>query len=95
MTDYDALGRYTHARDEAERARAERRRSLFELAALIRPAAEADSGGYFAFGFNSERAEQLLAEAADAHARMTAAIAEANAQAERCGRARLKVLGPD
>jgi len=92
MNEYEALGRYTAFKEEAERWARERNKHLSDLKSLIVNVTGFDGANAFTHGFNDDRAAEILAKAAHANREMLAAVAQLNEAAAACGKPTIKVV---
>jgi hypothetical protein len=77
--DYEALGRYTAAKETAIKAARERNRALADLSRLIGSCIGNEGSGMLAARYDAVRARDLLDAAGLADGVLTRALAEANA----------------
>ena len=88
--DYEALGRYTEAADEAKKAHDDFERSAKTLSDELRKVVGPLAGWVMHVPpFDSPKIRQLLEDAGRHHARLIEKCHEANIYAERCGRPRI------
>jgi hypothetical protein len=86
---YEALGRYTAARELAERLSKERSLKLHDLKREITAVTGLGGTGHLGAQFNVAKAQELLSEIAELDGNLQSAIAEANVYAEDCGKTKL------
>lgn len=91
MENYEALGRYIAAKEQAEKFTQERQTALARLASLIGTAMGSSSSSYLATDFNVQAAQELLTKVGEAHQNMLVAMQEANNHAEACGKPKLQI----
>src|SRR5256885_17169700 len=93
---YEAIGRYFHAVDEARSYASERDERLNNVRKLLSPSgsngAPAQYLGGVAFAFDPAAIHAEIDKAAAVHLQLIAAVGEANAQAKLCGREELKLI---
>ncbi len=92
MMEYEALGRYTAHREEAERWARERNRLLSDLKLMIQTASAFEDGRGYAYEFNEDKAQDLLTKAVEAQHALRVAIAAANEAASSCGKPAIKTV---
>lgn len=92
MENYEALGRYTAAKDHAENYLRERDSALRSMKSIAETSiANGSASGIFGNGFDVPAAEESLKRATEAHHNLLAAIDEANRNADDCGKPKLKL----
>lgn len=92
MTEYEALGRYTAFREEAERWARERNKHLSDLKSLLMHVLGIEGMTAFSHGFDEDRAAEILSKVAHANREMLSAVAQLNAAAADCGKPTVKVV---
>lgn len=93
MENYEALGRYIAAKEQAESFHIERDKLLGQIKALCENSIsrKVDASDYFeAKDFEAAKVEELLKTASEAHRNMVTAIEEANRYAKECNKSELK-----
>lgn len=93
MENFEALGRYTAAKDQAETFLMHRDNALKQLSgAALKGVMSGYMSGRFAEDFNVPKAQEALKNAIEANDNMLSAIDEANRNANDCGKPELKVF---
>lgn len=90
--DYEALGRYTDAREKIKKLVQQRNAILTSLANALQMAAR-DSGPLDLSDLDGEHAGRVLAEARELHRQLLELVHEANIYADRAGETRFKIHG--
>src|SRR4051812_8213528 len=86
---YEALGRYTAAKEQADHFRSQRHNLLADLQLQLQRAA-IDVNDYPRTEFDVQKARELLDRIDDAQQNMTTAINEANIHADACKKPKLQ-----
>lgn len=94
MENFEALGRYVTAKEQAEKFLRDRGNHLSAAKRFIEQSMSSISGVTFAYDFDSSSILDAVSKAAEAHQNMVAAVDEANRQAEQCGKPKLKIEKP-
>lgn len=91
MQDYEALASYLAAKEQAQKFAQERNRYLLNIRyEMERVLTRADD--FIATDFDDAKVQENLNKAAEFHQNMLTAIAEANSQAEACGKPKLEII---
>jgi hypothetical protein len=91
MQDYEALGSYLAAKKQAQKFAQERNRYLLNIRYEMERVLTRDDD-FIATDFAAAKVQENLNKAAELHQNMLIAIAEANSQAEACGKPKLEIL---
>jgi hypothetical protein len=94
MENFEALGRYVTAKEQAEKFLRERASHLAIAKRLIEESTGSISGVTFAYDFDPTAILEAVNKAAEAHQNMIAAVDEANRQADQCAKSKLKIEKP-
>lgn len=94
MENFEALGRYVTAKEQAEKFLRDRSSRLSEAKRLVEQSMGSISGVTFAYDFDPSLILDAVNKAAEAHQGMMAAVDEANRQAEQCNKPKLKIEKP-
>jgi len=91
MENYEALGRYITAKEQAEKFKRDRDMHLHNLGTCAARATKSSSSGYIATDFDVQAAQELLNKAGESHQNLVTAIHEANQYAEACNKPKLQM----
>lgn len=91
MGNFEALGRYITAREQAEKFARERNNALRKLSGMVQSADGSASSNLIAYDFDVAKAQELLNQAAELNQNLHVAVAEANKHAEACGKPKLEI----
>lgn len=94
MENFEALGRYVTAKEQAQAFANQRNNHLSTAVGIIERSRNPISGRALAYDFDATPAIEALNKAAEAHSNMMTAVEEANRQAEACGKPKLIVEKP-
>lgn len=93
MQNFEALGRYVTAKEQAEKLASECGALLSQAERLLKAANFGSGGsGYFACEFDAAEISEVINKAAQVNAQMLALIHEANSQADLCEKPKLTLF---
>ena len=94
MENFEALGRYITAKEQAEKFAQERNKYLTQAKTLIDKSSQGYSGLTLAYEFDAAPVLDLINKATEADKNLHLAVDEANRQADLCGKHKLNIQKP-
>lgn len=94
MENFEALGRYITAKEQAENFAKARNELLQKARRIIEQSTSGYSGLTIAYEFNAVEVREIIDKVEEADANMHKAADEANRQAELCGKHKIKIEKP-